>query len=237
MPIIVCAIVIGLLAGAATAPALAAPAVSALGEWSPASDSLTRFTVMIGSPTGVDRVRSEDGFLAGGWFIQGRFAGVVRTTPADSSHWTTLGRVLRLSLVSEDVMHAEFADELDGVASFRDTRTRLLAPRPLDPQDRYAIGLPRFDEAVQVEQPALAIRRVSPRYPDAAREKGIDGTVIVHVLVDTEGIVRDTRVTHSIPELDEASVLAVRQWRFTPAMWRGRPVAAWLEIPVKFSLN
>ena len=37
--------------------------------------------------------------------------------------------------------------------------------------------------------------------------------------------------------LDRAALVAVRGWRFMPAMRDGRAVAAWVEIPVRFHLR
>jgi protein TonB len=59
----------------------------------------------------------------------------------------------------------------------------------------------------------------------------------VQALLSKEGRVVETRVTNSIPELDDYAVAAVKQWRFKPAMSKGRPVAVWVAIPVKFSLR
>ena len=82
-----------------------------------------------------------------------------------------------------------------------------------------------------------ATTRVAPQYPDKARERGIQGTVLVRALVGTDGNVQDTWVAWSQPYLDEAAVAAVRQWRFKPARLKGEPVAVWLIIPAKFSLH
>jgi protein TonB len=57
------------------------------------------------------------------------------------------------------------------------------------------------------------------------------------VLVGKDGFVKDTRVVKSIPELDDAAVASVRQWRFNPAYANGAPVAVWVAVPVKFSLH
>ncbi|MEQ1833876.1 MAG: energy transducer TonB [Candidatus Eisenbacteria bacterium] len=97
--------------------------------------------------------------------------------------------------------------------------------------------LPVYGDYVFVEELPEAIKRVPPQYPDAPREAGVQGTVMVQVLVDTHGKVLDTRVVKSIPGLDEAATDAVKQWAFRPGMANGRPVACWLGVPVKFSLH
>ncbi|NOT33493.1 MAG: energy transducer TonB [Candidatus Eisenbacteria bacterium] len=60
---------------------------------------------------------------------------------------------------------------------------------------------------------------------------------MVQALVFRDGSVAETRVVRSIPMLDDAAVDCVRQWRFTPGMTNGEPVAVWVTIPIKFSLR
>ncbi|SRR5258706_1597467 len=98
-------------------------------------------------------------------------------------------------------------------------------------------SLPAFGDYVFVEQLPEVITRAQPTYPDLARENGVQGTVMVQALVTQYGNVADTRITGSIPGLDEVAAAAVRQWRFKPAMAKGVPVAVWVAVPVKFSLH
>jgi protein TonB len=74
-------------------------------------------------------------------------------------------------------------------------------------------------------------------YPKAARDAGIQGTVMVMAQVLADGSVGEARVVKSIPGLDEAAVLAVKQYRFRPARQQGKPVAMWVGVPVKFTLH
>jgi len=96
---------------------------------------------------------------------------------------------------------------------------------------------PRFGDYVFVEQLPEAITKVPPVYPDAAREARIDGLVMVQALVLKDGTVGDTRVVKSIPELDEAAVASVRQFKFKPGMTKGKPVACWFAVPIRFTLH
>jgi protein TonB len=81
------------------------------------------------------------------------------------------------------------------------------------------------------------IKRVEPKYPDEARSQHIEGLVLVQALVGKDGSIQDTRIVKSIPALDSAAVAAVRQWHFKPAKSKGKPVAAWVAVPLKFSLH
>lgn len=92
-------------------------------------------------------------------------------------------------------------------------------------------------EYVYVQELPEPTRRVPPEYPEQARRRGIEGTVLIQALVDEAGVVVDTRIAESIPALDEAALAAARQWVFKPALTNNKPVAVWVAIPVRFSLR
>ncbi len=104
----------------------------------------------------------------------------------------------------------------------------------VSPPEEDIADLPKFGEYVYVEELPEAVYRMPPKYPIEASQAGVTGTVIVQALVDKQGRVRDTRVTRSIPLLDEAAVAAVRQWVFKPALVDNKPVAVWVAAPVRF---
>jgi protein TonB len=80
---------------------------------------------------------------------------------------------------------------------------------------------------------------VKPRYPEAARQKGIEGTVLLKVRVTEQGRVESVQIERSAghPELDQSATEAVQRWRFQPARRSGAPVAVWVLIPVEFRLH
>lgn len=80
----------------------------------------------------------------------------------------------------------------------------------------------------------------APPYPLAALRNGVQGTVMLKVLVDVHGIPVQVVITHTsgsrlLDDAARAHVLAA--WRFHPAIRDGHPVAAWALVPVKFSLD
>jgi periplasmic protein TonB len=81
--------------------------------------------------------------------------------------------------------------------------------------------------------------QVKPRYPDSARRRGVEGTVIIKAYVTEQGRVEQVQVERSAghTDLDQAAVEAVGRWRFEPARRGRQPVAMWVSIPVKFLLN
>lgn len=92
-------------------------------------------------------------------------------------------------------------------------------------------------EAAAVDVKPEITRKIEPRYPDAARERGLEDVVIVRVLVSPNGHAADTRLLRRSkvdPSFDDAAVAAVRQWGFSPARKRDRAVACWLNVGVPF---
>jgi len=66
-------------------------------------------------------------------------------------------------------------------------------------------------------QLAQLVTRVDPEYTIAAREHGIEGSVVIELMVDEKGIPSEFMVGLPLGYgLDEMAVLAVRQWRYKP---------------------
>jgi protein TonB len=77
-----------------------------------------------------------------------------------------------------------------------------------------------------------------PKYPELGRKAGMEGTVILKLLVDTTGYVINVKVVKSLnPAFDESAVKAAKTWRFSPAKQRDKPVRVWLSYPVRFTLK
>lgn len=98
-------------------------------------------------------------------------------------------------------------------------------------------ALPGFNEYVYVEEFPQAITKVTPEYPDLARQSSMEGTVTVQALVGKDGKVKDTRIVKSNPVFDQAAEKAVKQYVFKPALSNNKPVAVWVAVPIRFVLN
>ena len=96
---------------------------------------------------------------------------------------------------------------------------------------------PSPDEVRLVEQEPITVRQSMPGYPDLAHRLGVEGTVLVKILIDKEGIVRKVIVAKSDNSLlDDSAKAAARRWLFTPAMMTGGPVMVWAAVPFRFRL-
>ncbi|ASK91676.1 energy transducer TonB [Xanthomonas citri] len=80
----------------------------------------------------------------------------------------------------------------------------------------------------------------APSYPTAALRAGQQGTVLLRVLVGTDGrpaeVSLQTSSGHRMLDLAARSQV-LRNWRFQPAMQNGQAVQAYGLVPVRFSLN
>jgi len=80
--------------------------------------------------------------------------------------------------------------------------------------------------------------KVAPKYPEEARDAGIEGKVIVVVVIGEDGSVTEAKVMKSVHELlDKAALDAATQMTFTPAYIDGTPVKVQMAVPYQFTLS
>ncbi|HPE35252.1 MAG TPA: energy transducer TonB [Bacteroidales bacterium] len=77
------------------------------------------------------------------------------------------------------------------------------------------------------------------KYPQLARESGIQGTVYVTFVVETDGKVTDVRVLRGIGGgCDEEAVRVIQSMpRWIPGKQRGKPVRVQFNMPIRFTLQ
>ncbi len=85
------------------------------------------------------------------------------------------------------------------------------------------------------------LSKVDPAYPAAARQAGLEGTVVLRVQILTNGRPGEITVTRSTGHqtLDDAAVAAIGKWRFASARDRdtGKAVTCYTTLPVSFHLK
>ncbi len=75
-------------------------------------------------------------------------------------------------------------------------------------------------------------------YPEIARQAGVEGLVVIQVVVEPDGTPSGTMVARSAsPVLDNAAIAAVEGLRFVPGKQRGQPVRVRMAIPIRFRLR
>jgi TonB family protein len=84
----------------------------------------------------------------------------------------------------------------------------------------------------------LSDKKIPPHYPEAARQSHQQGTVDLYGVVAADGHLRDLTVVRSAgSEFDRASLDAVSQWTYIPAMCGGSPVTSETVITVHYTLS
>jgi len=125
-------------------------------------------------------------------------------------------------------------------------------PPPLRPADAVAsagapaesttAGLPAaevFYRGSEVDQRAEALNLVDVAYPEAALAQGLRGVVVLRLLIDHRGALREVSVRSAQPPgvFEEAALQAARALRFRPALRHGVPVGSIKVIEVPFEPN
>jgi TonB family protein len=82
-----------------------------------------------------------------------------------------------------------------------------------------------------------AIYTPDPKYTNAMRKAGIEGTVETKCVVTEAGRLIDIKIVHSLsPEADKNAIEALRKWKFEPARDGSRAIAIPVTIKVNFRL-
>ena len=85
-------------------------------------------------------------------------------------------------------------------------------------------------------KPPKAIAKEQPEYPESAREAKAEGDVVLKIVIDEQGRVRNPTVSKSSgnADLDKSALETIAQWTFQPATLEGKPVAVYFTITIRF---
>lgn len=90
----------------------------------------------------------------------------------------------------------------------------------------------------QLEKLPEVIEFIEAKYPPELVSEGITGSVLMNILINEEGKVDSVEVEIGLhPALDSAAVNALRQFRFSPAIFQGEPIAVVLQYEYLFTLD
>ncbi|WP_318472056.1 energy transducer TonB [Photobacterium leiognathi] len=90
-----------------------------------------------------------------------------------------------------------------------------------------------------VSKPTFATKPSPVSYPRLAKRRGIEGTVLVEVLIGKDGKQLKQKLAKSsgASVLDKAALKAIKLWRFSPHIIDGKAIAHRVQIPVRFKLD
>jgi TonB family protein len=97
--------------------------------------------------------------------------------------------------------------------------------------------LPSRVRVSQKVSQALLISKVDPQYPQNAKQKHIEGVVLLTAVIDARGDVQDLTLASGDPLLASAATEAVKQWKYKPYLLSGEPTNMETQISVSFTLE
>jgi len=83
---------------------------------------------------------------------------------------------------------------------------------------------------------ANLVHKVDPIYPQDARIQRLAGSVVLDATIAEDGSVHELKVVSGPPPLAPAAATAVRQWRYSPSLLNGKPIAVQKRITIVFKL-
>jgi len=132
-------------------------------------------------------------------------------------------------------IEAAEGEEVDADADIAPTSFNSIddVPPPPPPPSEQAQEFYAFDE------PPVLVKFVNPKYPDLARQAGIEGTVLLNVLVGDDGKVLRVSVIQSdvTPAMEKAAMEAAKQFLWKPAKQRTVAVKASMAVPIRFRIH
>lgn len=93
--------------------------------------------------------------------------------------------------------------------------------------------------AKDVDTKPKIIRMGNLSYPSLAKRSGVEGKVIVNVLIGINGKAEKMEIVESNPEgvFEDAALKSLKYWQFRPGIKDGELVPTWVLIPVTFKLT
>lgn len=99
---------------------------------------------------------------------------------------------------------------------------------------------PQLPAPLTPPRPADYLANPKPPYPALSKRLGEQGIVRLNVLVNPDGSVAQLELAQSSghPRLDRSAIDTVQSsWKFEPARQAGKPVSAWVIVPIQFTLR
>ena len=110
--------------------------------------------------------------------------------------------------------------------------------KPASPPD---IRTPSGDRVYRVGggvTPPRTIKAPQPKYPKSAKKEGIEGTVVLWLIVNAQGLPEQIKIERALGHgFDQSAVETVSNWKFAPATKGGIPVPVMVNVEVNFRLH
>jgi TonB family protein len=127
-----------------------------------------------------------------------------------------------LRIASTDSRHLYVP--MSAISQMKDRFVAFNLPVVLEPRPKTGKVLPRI------------IHSTDAAYTQAALKAGIHGNVVLDLIIEADGSVRDVRVILGLGYgLDESAVRALETWQFEPALQDGIPIRSGVAVEFSFS--
>ena len=104
-------------------------------------------------------------------------------------------------------------------------------------EDSDADSLPTPTEEYLVSEMPTVLSEVRPEYSKEARAQELEGPVVMNILIDEKGTVRQVEVVEGLEIFRKGAVAAMKKFRFKPAQVEGKPVAVRIRYTLQFQLE
>jgi protein TonB len=139
--------------------------------------------------------------------------------------------------VKKDLLQSE-PDQKEEEVKKEPEKAVVEAPKPVAPPPPPAPKKPtgpiRITEEVTPPEP---ISQPKPEYPAALKAQGIEGVVMVRLVISETGAVTDAKVLKGPNEFHAACLGVVKSWRYKPAILDGKPVSVVKIVRIPFKLR
>lgn len=126
----------------------------------------------------------------------------------------------------------------DDAVSVKPGNTLAIAPDDKKLEDGDPDRLPLPTDEYLVTKMAKVVESFTPPYPEAARKRGVEGPVVMDLLIDDQGKVRESRLIRGPDDaLNQAAREALMKFRFSPAYVGEKPVAIRVRYTYVFKLE
>lgn len=112
------------------------------------------------------------------------------------------------------------------------------APIRLSGKDHAPICRGKDSDAPDCVTPPHATYSPEPEYPEKERKARHNGTVVLELVVGSDGLPRDITVSRPLSHgFDKAAIDTVKTWKFSPATKDGKPIATEINVEVSFRVR
>jgi len=92
-------------------------------------------------------------------------------------------------------------------------------------------------DQIAVDKEPTVLKQVEPKYPELALKAGLEGRVVVKIWVGADGTPKQVVILKSDSDVfNQVTIDAAKQFLFTPAYIKDKPVSVWVSVPFKFKL-